>query len=151
MDQIMMSQGHRVFLVGSDLEAWLDQLLYPVKYWERYEGGFTQEKPLRPWLAVRASRRFDEKPRRHDAVTRAEYWITTDGNAVTGHEKRLALQSGKISTKSKLIPPPGDATSRFKTRIGWGEWLPSPKRNENNLALVWADVESMNRTPIVCM
>jgi hypothetical protein len=50
-----------------------------------------------------------------------------------------------------LIPPPGDATSRFKTRIGWGEWLPSPKHNENNLALVWADVESTNRTPLVCM
>lgn len=149
--EAMISKGHRVFLVGSDLKVWQTRYRYPIRYWRRYPGGFAEEKPLRLWLAVRTSHRLDEQPRQHDRMREPVYWITMNGDAVTGREKHLAFHSGRISTQSKLIPPPGDARSRSTTCIGWGEWLPASKRNGNNLNIVWADVKSTNRTPLVHM
>ena len=148
-----VGKQHRVFLIGSDVNLWRERLYNPGRYWRRYPEGFTQEKPLRLWLAVRVSRGFNKQPQRHNTRKDAEYWITTHADAVTGTEASRALHAGIISTKSNLIPLPGDARSRttHSNVVEERSWRLASKRNENNLSLVWAEVKSNNQTPHVQM
>lgn len=119
--QNMLSHGHHVYLIGSDVELWEKRLRDPIPYWRIH--GTIREKPLRLWLAVRVNREITRR-----------YSIAADGTVTY-----KPSHQGEILTSANVIPLPevGERNSIWPTFQRY-EWRVALKTNQNNLQIVFA-------------
>ncbi|KAK3933453.1 hypothetical protein QBC46DRAFT_402324 [Diplogelasinospora grovesii] len=143
IDQMVLN-GHKALLVGSDLDAWVARLRYPLTC--------KRCSTLRVWLAVRVRYGVDDEfNMRRRTKESAYFMITREGDVAWGPSRSTRqLRKNSFWTENNVIPIPHNTDIEellFSSVIWRGTDIP----NENGVELVWAQTSSAGRLPIVNM
>ncbi|KAK7998735.1 hypothetical protein PG991_014930 [Apiospora marii] len=140
----MVLQGHKVLLVGGDLDAWLARLRDPLRCKRR--------STLRVWLAVRVRYGVDrEFNMRRQANERAYFLITREGDVVWGPSRASRQAKENVGwTENNVIPLPHSVAYK-EPLLPQVLWRRADIPNENGIELVWAQTATSGRLPIIDM
>ena len=139
----MVLNGHKALFVGSDLNAWVARLRYPLTC-KRYS-------TLRVWLAVRVRSGVDaELNKRRRARPWAYFMVTREGDVVWGPSRSTQRLRSLFWTQSNVIPIPHN-TKVPEPILPHVIWRRTDIPNENGIELVWAQMTSAGRLPLIKM
>ncbi|KAK8048461.1 hypothetical protein PG994_010191 [Apiospora phragmitis] len=139
----MVLNGHKALFVGSDLDAWVARLRYPLTC-KRYS-------ILRVWLAVRVRYGVDaELNKRRRARPWAYFMVTREGDVVWGPSRTTRRLRSLFWTDNNVIPIPrnSEVLEPILPHVAWrGTDIP----NENGIELVWAQATGAGQLPFIKM
>ncbi|KAK8031867.1 hypothetical protein PG990_001601 [Apiospora arundinis] len=143
IDQMVL-HGHKVLLVGSDLDSWLARLRDPLRC--------RRHSTLRVWLAVRVRYGVDrEFNTRRQANEMAHFIVTKEGDVIWGPSRASRRAKENIGwTENNVIPLPHGAAYK-EPLLPQVLWRRTDIPNENGIELVWAQTATTGRLPVIDM